>query len=236
MIERYERLAMQSYQNSQTLLSDAIALLKKKSPRSRALAVFAAEEFGKAYLCKGYSCGLVPLKKVNRAFRFHDTKGVAYVKLLTSAFLYHKYVLPIVKARRAAGIRGPLTSEEAAINFAEGVVISAFLIKAWGSKNRALYVEDADKENDPQSCISLEETEALVDFLERYTNGFEEVLRQSDEKFKFTFERTNRIASGLSSYLVSHPLPRGKPTLTVKRQQAQPNHPQSVNREDSTQT
>jgi AbiV family abortive infection protein len=220
MIERYERLAIQSYQNSQALLVEAIALLKEKSPRSLALAVFAAEEFGKAYLCKGYSCGVVSLKKVKRAFKAHDTKGVAYVRLLTSAFLFHKYVFPVVKARTDAGIRGPLTSEEAQINFAEGVPVSALLIRAWGHKNRALYVENADNASEPKESISLEETEALIDFLVRYTNGFEVILQQSDKGFVFTYERTSRINRGLSNYLRTHPLPKGRVTFRVERRRA----------------
>ena len=77
-----------------------------KYARACALAVLAAEEFTKAFLCRCYSIGIITDPEFQRDLTQHDIKLVHFVKIISGYALLSKHKRDIDEAYRVNRILG----------------------------------------------------------------------------------------------------------------------------------
>jgi AbiV family abortive infection protein len=195
MKEEYERLTQAAYENAQELADESEFLMKAgKYPRACSLAVLAAEEFAKAFLCKCYSVGMITDRNFHRDLANHDVKLVHFVKIVVANGLLSRHKREIDEAFRLRRLLKyhdivKITldriaeKEKQQIKNAVDVFAQGDLIKQAG-----FYTDlDGKRIIKPSEMITKQRAQVVLSYMPAI-RGFNLVLGMNDQEFRNAVE------------------------------------------------
>jgi len=191
--EGYLKVAFACYKNSVELFEEAQILAgHSRFARAYALCVLSSEEFAKSFLWRGVSAGIAREDVVRRVARKHEEKLLRFIHLLVEPIIESTH--PEISKAREHDVTEPDHSKHIypAVMDKVNEKVQSDLTPFWQAfyhahrrKTRAFYVDIIDdKLAIPNTVVGKQFFDEIHEFLSRWLDGFDVILKEDDETFR----------------------------------------------------